>query len=265
MAFINEVIDDNFGFSAESAEKADPIDVAKAASDFRRVKSKLKAAGLTKRADRALLDVGCGIGTFLQQAEQEGWSVAGLELSASVAAFAREHNGLQVDSFSIESETNFPPGSFDVITMFGVIEHLANPPGAIEECVRLLRPDGILILQTPAEDGLIRRTGRFLYWASGGLVNFHVVQLYQMNGGHSVCFNRRSMRTLLGRHGLEVLSFEQSTYSFRMLLYRFKNLPLLKRLVQILGTLFIFSLGRILGSRNHMTVYAQKRESATLD
>ena len=264
MVFINEVIDDNFGFSAKSAKEAVPIEVVKAANDFRRVKSKLKAAGLARNANMSLLDVGCGIGTFLQQAEQDGWKVAGLELSPSVAVFAREHNGLQVDSFSIESDTSFSPGSFDVITMFGVIEHLANPSGAIKECTRLLRPNGILILQTPAEDGLIRRAGRFLYWASGGLVNFHVMQLYQMRGGHSVCFNRRSMRTLLADHGLQVVSVEQSTYGFRILLHRFKNLPLFMKLVHIIGTLFIFSLGWILGRSNHMTVYAQKPHKAVL-
>jgi 2-polyprenyl-3-methyl-5-hydroxy-6-metoxy-1,4-benzoquinol methylase len=212
----------------------------------------------------SLLDVGCGIGTFLQQAEREGWRVAGLELSTSVAAFARERNRLDVHASSIESNTNFPPASFDVITMFAVIEHVANPRVAIEECARLLRPGGSLILQTPAEGGVLRRTGRFLYWASCGLVSFHVKQLYQTGGGHSVCFNRHSMRTLLARCGFELLSFEQSTYGFRVLLYRFKNLPLLKRLVHIFGTLFVFSLGRILGSGNHMTVYARKRAGPTL-
>jgi 2-polyprenyl-3-methyl-5-hydroxy-6-metoxy-1,4-benzoquinol methylase len=261
VTFVNEVVDDNFGFTAESAVRADPAGVLKAARDFRRVKAKVKAAGLTERRNLALLDVGCGVGTFLQQAEREGWKVAGLELSPSVAAYAREHNGLQVHAASIETTTGFPVGSFDVITMFGIIEHLAKPRGATEECARLLRPGGILILQTPAEDGLIRRVGHLLYWATGGFVSFHVKQLYQMGGGHSVCFNRRSIRMLLARYGLEILSFEQSTYGFRVLLYRFKSLPLLKKLIQVLGTLIVFSLGRILGGSNHMTVYAQKRAS----
>lgn len=262
VTFINQAMNDNFGFTAESAVEADPAQMTKSINDFQQVKAKLNAAGVT--GTPSLLDVGCGIGTFLQQAKREGWEVAGLELSPSVAAYARDQNRLQVDTCSIEGNTPFSSASFDVITLFGVIEHLTNPRGAAEECARLLRPGGVLILQTPAEDGMIRRAGRFLYWATGGRLSFQVRQLYQMHGGHSVCFNRHSMRTLLAAHGLEVFHFAQSTYGFSVLLYRFKGLPLLRKWVQILGTLVVFSLGRVLGGSNHMTVYARKRASGRL-
>jgi 2-polyprenyl-3-methyl-5-hydroxy-6-metoxy-1,4-benzoquinol methylase len=261
--FINEVVNDNSGFPAEYDFKVAPLLVTKAANDFERVKEKLKAAGITEDADRSLLDVGCGIGNFLQQAQRAGWRVAGLDLSPSVAAYAREQRGLDVNSGSIEANTSFPPTSFDLITMFGVIEHLANPRGAAEECARLLRPGGILILQTPTEDGLMRRVGRLLYWATGGLVTFQVKQLYQMGGGHSTCFNRRSMRTLLDRYGFDVLSLEQSTYGLRVLLMRFDDLPFFEKLINSLGTFILFSLGQIIGGSNHMTVCAQRRASAS--
>jgi len=261
VTFINKVVNDNLGFTVDYETKADPTLVIKAANDFRRIKTKLKAAGIIEFRYRSLLDVGCGIGTFLQQPQQEGWSVAGLELSPAVAAYAREQRGLEVDTGSIESPTSFPPASFDVVTMFGVSEHLANPQCAAQECVRVLRPGGFLVLQTPTEDGLIRRIGRFLYWATGGVVKFHVRQLYSMGGGHSVCFNRRSIQVLLAHYGFEVLSIDQSTYGLRVLLMRFENLPFHKKLIHSLATSILFSLGRILGGSNHMTVYAQKPTS----
>jgi 2-polyprenyl-3-methyl-5-hydroxy-6-metoxy-1,4-benzoquinol methylase len=263
VTFINEVVNDNFGFSGEAAVEPDPDQVAKAADDFKRLKSKLSIARATESAGLSLLDVGCGVGTFLLQAQREGWKVSGLELSPSVAAYARERNGLDVSSISIESTTKFSAQSLDVITLFGVIEHLANPRRAVDECARILRPSGFLVLQTPAEDGMIRRLGRFLYWASGGLVRFQVKQLYQMHGGHSVCFNRRSIRELLSRHGFEVRSIEASTYGIRLLQMRFRRMPFLKRLIYGFGTFVVFSLGQVLGS-NHMTVYAQKRSSETV-
>lgn len=265
VTFINEVVNDNSGFPAEYDVKVAALLGAKAENDFERVEEKLRAAGIPEHSGRSLLDVGCGIGNFLQQAQRAGWRVAGLDLSPSVAAYAREQRGLDVKSGSIESTTSFPPASFDVITMFGVIEHLANPDASAKECARLLRPGGVLILQTPSEDGLMRRVGRFLYWVTGGLVSFQVVQLYQMGGGHSLCFNRRSMRRLLTRCGFDLLSLEHSTYGLRVLLMRFDHLPFVKKLVNSLGTFVLFTLGRIIGGGNHMTVCAQKQANGFED
>lgn len=257
--FINEIVDGGARFSISDTEDPDPSHVLKAAHDFVRVSSKLVNLEGTEPVSRSLLDIGCGAGCFLREVKQAGWHETGIEPSPSLVSYARDKYGLNVTHGSIEAPTKFPDGSFDVITMFGVIEHLAEPCSATVECARLLRPRGILILQTPSEDGLVRRTGRFLYWVSGGYLTFQVNQLYQLNGGHSVCFNRRSLQILLNRSGFELISFEQSTYGFRILLHRFKHLPFLKRIANTVGTLAIFCIGRILGSSNHVTVYARKR------
>jgi 2-polyprenyl-3-methyl-5-hydroxy-6-metoxy-1,4-benzoquinol methylase len=260
--FINRVVDDNVGFTVECAIITDPTVTLKSAHDFKSLKENLqKIAGVAQSRSVRLLDVGCGIGTFLLEARQEGWRVAGLELSPTVGAYAREQRGLEVHVGSIESVTDFPQASFDIISMFGVIEHLANPSAAAQECAKILRPGGFLVLQTPTEDGLLRRAGRFLYWATGGLVKFQASQLYQMAGGHSICFDRRSIKVLLSRYNFEVLSIEQSTYGVRALLLRFASLPLHKKLPYVVGTCILFWLGRIVGGTNHMTVYA--RRSAT--
>jgi SAM-dependent methyltransferase len=259
VTFIDQVIQDNFGFTVEWEIETDPIIEIKSVNDFKRIESKLRELESDKIQHQRLLDVGCGTGAFLRQAQREGWSVAGLELSPKVANYARRVRSLEVEGGSIESPTNFAPASFDIVTMFGVIEHLANPRSAALECARLLRPGGFLVLQTPTEDGLIRRIGRFIYRMTRGSVNFHVRQLYSMGGGHSICFNKRSMQVLLARCGFEVLSIEQSTYGLRVLLMRFEKLPLPKKLIHVVGTTIVFSLGRILGSNNHMTVYAQRQ------
>jgi len=146
--FIDQVIDDNFGFSIEYEIKTDPTIAIKSANDFKRIKSKLREVGSGKIPHLRLLDVGCGTGAFLEEAQREGWSVAGLELSPKVADYARRQRSLEVETCSIESPTNFAPASFDIVTMFGVIEHLGNPRGAARECARLLRPGGFLVLQT---------------------------------------------------------------------------------------------------------------------
>lgn len=260
--FINEVITDNFGFGADPQVAESPSLAAKAADDFRLVKKTLLAIPRLKQGrEVSLLDVGCGMGTFLLQARASGWKVTGLELSAAEAAYAREQRALTVRERSIEAKTEFAPGFFDVITLFGVIEHLANPKTAIEECARLLAGDGLLVVQTPAEDGFMRRFGHLLYSASFGLINFQVKQLYQMGGGHSVCFNRQSINELMRRCGLEILRVEPSTYGLGILMMRFRGMPWPKRFAYSVGTAALFLLSRVLGS-NHMTVYASKRKTS---
>ena len=62
-------------------------------------------------------------------------------------------------------------------------------------------------------------------------------------------------------YAIGLLSIDQSTYGLRVLLMRFENLPFHKKLIHSLATSILFSLGRILGGSNHMTVYAQKPTS----
>jgi 2-polyprenyl-3-methyl-5-hydroxy-6-metoxy-1,4-benzoquinol methylase len=258
LTFIDQAISGNSGFTEEYVG-TDAIIAIKSGQDLKCIKSKLKAAGLIEFHGKRLLDVGCGAGLFLEQARQEGCEVAGLELGSALADWARRERKLEVDEGSIESVTKFPSGSFDIVTLFGVIEHLSAPRLAAQECSRLLRSRGLLVVQTPTEDGLIRRVGHVLYRASGGSVNFQIRQLYQTGGGHTMCFNRRSLSKLLTHAGFEILAVAPSTYGLRLLLMRFDNLPVVKKLLYGGGTSIIFALGRMLRRSNHMTVYALKR------
>jgi len=168
LTFIDHPINDNLGFDVNYGITVDSIVTSKATKDFRNLKEELKKAGLANLSGLRLLDVGCGIGSFLLGPQQEGWEVAGLELSAAAAAYARDKRNLNVQAGSIEQSTPFPSQSFDVITMFGVIEHLASPGGAAMECARLLRPGRVLVLQTPTDDGAMRRVDRFLFRRAEG-------------------------------------------------------------------------------------------------
>ncbi len=91
-----------------------------------------------------LLDFGCAAGYFLEVAQQQGWEVAGVELSAQMAALARERLHAPV-----ENTLNAVEGTFDVITLWEVIEHLPQPVHTLTELHRRLRPHGVLMLSTP--------------------------------------------------------------------------------------------------------------------
>ena len=93
-----------------------------------------------------LLDVGCHTGIFLEVARRAGWEACGVEPSRWSADRARAR-GLQVVDGTLAA-AELPEGSFDVVTMWDVVEHLADPLAELRRARRLLRPGGLLALST---------------------------------------------------------------------------------------------------------------------
>jgi len=97
-----------------------------------------------------LLDIGCGEGTFLAQAAPHYASADGIELDPRAAARAAALPGVRVRSARAEDlAAEAQAGSYDVVTLFEVLEHLEDPLGALGACKRLLRPTGTLVLSVP--------------------------------------------------------------------------------------------------------------------
>lgn len=111
-----------------------------------------------------LLDVGCATGDFLAEvAAQPEWSVFGIETSATAARYARDQVGLDV-LVSTLNQASFPAESFDVITMWDVLEHVYDPCAVLDEVSRLLKPGGVFVVNHPNLGSVDRRLfGRF--WA----------------------------------------------------------------------------------------------------
>jgi SAM-dependent methyltransferase len=107
--------------------------------------------------DGPLLDVGCGAGQFLAFARAAGHrELAGLELSQSAAARARETSGATVREEGL-LEATLPSGRFAAVTFWDVLEHLAEPRRALARAFELLRPGGVVVSGTPHRDGLTLR------------------------------------------------------------------------------------------------------------
>jgi 2-polyprenyl-3-methyl-5-hydroxy-6-metoxy-1,4-benzoquinol methylase len=96
------------------------------------------------------LDVGCGEGEMLTLAAKF-YEPAGLEPSPIAAARTRE-KGFPVAEETLE-ETTLPAGSFDVILLDSVIEHVASPRAALQKVHELLAPGGVVVLLTPKFEG----------------------------------------------------------------------------------------------------------------
>ena len=75
-----------------------------------------------------LLDIGCGAGFFLNCAKERGWDCHGLEILPEYIKYARENFALEnIRLESLDDSLSFEPNTFDVITLWDLIEHLRNP------------------------------------------------------------------------------------------------------------------------------------------
>jgi 2-polyprenyl-3-methyl-5-hydroxy-6-metoxy-1,4-benzoquinol methylase len=94
-----------------------------------------------------ILDVGCAAGFFLHVAKTRGWEPVGVEVSREMARYAEEL--LNVSVASTTPLLGAAPTSFDAVTMWEYIEHIADPRSEVERLTTLLKPGGILALSTP--------------------------------------------------------------------------------------------------------------------
>lgn len=105
--------------------------------------------------ENKLLDFGCGEGHFIDVALKNGWDVSGIELSDPAVTICQnfELPVRKLDLFSSELK----PNSYDIITMFEILEHLSQPGKAIARLEELLKPGGLLYLTTPNFASLDRK------------------------------------------------------------------------------------------------------------
>lgn len=108
------------------------------------LKNKLNLINLEQSAKGAILDIGAGTGDFLAVAKQNGWKTTGIEPSPKAKSIAIS-KGI---SF-VENTTELANHSFDVITMWHVLEHVPDLDFQIRELKRLLKPTGTLIVAVP--------------------------------------------------------------------------------------------------------------------
>lgn len=102
-----------------------------------------------------LLDVGCGTGEVLAAARDRGWHTRGVEPERTGAQMARER-GLDVTVATLE-ESGLPERSYDVVSAFHVLEHLADSRSFLRSLVRWARPGGAVVVEVPNWQGVKRR------------------------------------------------------------------------------------------------------------
>jgi 2-polyprenyl-3-methyl-5-hydroxy-6-metoxy-1,4-benzoquinol methylase len=195
-----------------------------------------------------LLEVGCMHGDFVLQARGAGYKARGADLSKSAVQQAnRQADGL-VELGTLDEHV--PDASLDVVAAFNVIEHMDRPDQFLAHTVRALRPGGVLIAETPAQEsiyhhvlflrGRVQPQGRFE-------VGVHP-------GTHVFKFGRRAWRTILADRGFEVLEVSPRSTPMKELLAKNKRDPIMRA-----GIVGFGLLGRLTGWENRVLVVARRR------
>lgn len=111
------------------------------------IKDKVKLIDSFVNDTKNLLDIGCGTGFFLLSAAQHNWNISGVEPNEKARAIANQKTKNTV--FNIDELLKFKPQSFDVITLWHVLEHLPNLEEHISIFKSLLKQNGTLIIAVP--------------------------------------------------------------------------------------------------------------------
>ncbi len=180
--------------SAALADRVRQLDLVR--EEVERAEQLLRAGVERERLERLrahlaggrLLDVGCSTGAFLETARR-CFDVTGIEIEPTAAALARSR-GQRVVTGTL-TDLRPPAGGFDAVTMFHVIEHLASPHADLERVSAMLRPGGVLMIETPTIDCLWFRVGA-RRWR-------------QLLPEHYYFFSRATLSELLSRCGFELI------------------------------------------------------------
>lgn len=193
-----------------------------------------------------VLDVGSALGTFLLAARDRGWEPHGVEISEFAARHAREKHKLPVfhgDLASFEGAAE----SFDLVTFWDSIEHVATPLEDAAKAVELLKPGGIVLFTTDNFDCLIADVAKVLYRLTAGRVNYPVERVF-IDANLSF-FTVKTFRDLLSRVGLKEIYLEKMEYPLEKIKAGFAERLALRT---------FYALGKVLHRQAQITVLARK-------
>ncbi|WP_221389591.1 class I SAM-dependent methyltransferase [Dyadobacter sp. NIV53] len=137
-----------------------------------------------------LLDIGCGTGNFIQACKENGWNITATEPDNGARDIAEKRVGEYI--FETINDKNLEGKSFDIITLWHVLEHVHLLNETVDWLAKHLNPDGKIIIAVPnPQSHDAEKYGRF--WAAYDVPR------------HLYHFTKTTMKNLMGYHGLSVV------------------------------------------------------------
>lgn len=166
--------------------------------------------------ERNLLDIGCGTGHFLNECKENGWNVTGLEPDSDARNFTRENFNFETEP--IQNLYSKEEKSFNVITMWHVLEHVYHLQKDVKQIVSLLKKDGYLVIAVPNRKSLDANLYK-TYWAAYDVPR------------HLYHFSENDVKNLISQKGLQhikTLPMKFDSFYISMLSEKYKNGSILK-------------------------------------
>lgn len=228
---------------------------------------RISLEGLNGIPQPKILDVGCGGGLYLSKIrDKAGAECYGIELNMRRLRFAKDEYRLNnIYALPIQSEfwLDEHEGSFDLITLWDVIEHVNSPREVFDAASKLLKDDGLLIMDTPCRDTFYHKFGEYTYRLSKGTAPTFLNIMYSNHSyGHKQIFSKKDLLRLYKEHSFGVsdvsvfheLSFPTKYYLNKMV----KN----ESIVNVLDP-FVTAMLRVFQIKNKMLVVG-KKEAVTI-
>lgn len=195
-----------------------------------------------------IFEVGFGNGLFLALANKRGWSVDGIDTSATNATVAKQRFNLELRKGFFEAVSS-EIDHWTAVAMMDVIEHADNPYALLSKAHELLIPGGILLLATPNEGSFFRKVSDFFWRFSGGRVRAGIDKIYFLE--HVAYYDKKTLAELMRRAGFEPAGYFYSETDLAK--YR------LKPLERLAGEIILF-FSRLLRSENRLIMAGRKIE-----
>lgn len=146
-----------------------------------------------KKPPGRMLDIGTGGGSFLKVAKDAGWDAAGCEPNRWLCKWCEENYGIRLVQGTV-FDGKFEAESFDVVTLWDVLEHTPDPMSTLREVSRVLKPGGLLVVNVPDIGAWLPR-----------LMGSKWVFLVSV---HYFYFTRKTIRMALEKSGFDALTIK---------------------------------------------------------
>lgn len=240
----------------DTSDRVAQIYLAHAEAQAKRFRHQLdltiSKAGWSDTDRLRVLEVGTGLGFFLDVCEERGIAAEGCDIDARRVEYAnRRRQRVRLGTL----DASYDAAAFDAVFAFNLIEHLAHPRDFLSQARRVLKPGGVLALETPIQESLFHALARVAYLASGGRVFLLAVN----PGGHNHKFSRRTFKTICDDMGFAIAYQRNVASPWGEIWGKSFMMPRGRRLIYRLALPIAWVVARLAGGGNRLFILLRKR------